>query len=169
MTVILKKMYNKNLVKKISEQHSNKKIGWICSCWDLLHPGHANVLKDAKSQCDLLVVGLHVDPNIERPNKNKPVQSLVERRTMIESIKYVDFVIEYETEADHYEILKSLPISIRILGDDYFDKSFTGDDLPISIYFHKRTQGLSTSDLRKKIFNLELNKQMQTLDQFMQN
>ena len=131
----------------------SKKIGFTCSCFDLLHAGHVMMLEDAKNQCDYLVVGLQTDPTIDRPNeKNKPIQSLSEREVMINSIKFVDEVVIYDTEKELYLYLKEHRPDIRILGSDYLGKDFTGKDLDIPIYYHNRNHNWSTSSLRKKIF-----------------
>ena len=130
----------------------NKIIGFTCSCFDLLHAGHILMLKDAKDQCDYLVVGLQIDPTIDRPKtKNKPIQTLKERKIQIEAVKYIDEIIIYDSEDDLYEFLKKRNPDVRILGTDYKNKKFTGDDLDIKIYFHKRNHNFSSSNLRKKI------------------
>ena len=128
------------------------KIGFTCSCFDLLHAGHILMLKDAKEQCDKLIVGLQTDPSIDRPlTKNKPIQSLRERKIQLEAVRYVDEIFVYETESDLVDLLKLVKPDVRILGSDYKDKSFTGDDLNIPIYYHERDHDYSSSDLRKKI------------------
>ena len=128
------------------------KIGFTCSCFDLLHAGHILMLKDAKEQCDKLIVGLQTDPTIDRPlTKNKPIQSLRERKIQLEAVRYVDDIFVYETESDLIDLLKLVKPDVRILGSDYKDESFTGDDLNIPIYYHERDHDYSSSDLRKKI------------------
>ena len=128
------------------------KIGFTCSCFDLLHAGHILMLKDAKEQCDKLIVGLQTDPTLDRPEKNKPIQSFEERKIQLEAVQYVDEVIKYETENELYELLKVLRPNVRILGSDYEDgRYFTGDDLNIPIYFHKRDHDYSSSNIRKEI------------------
>ena len=128
------------------------KIGFTCSCFDLLHAGHILMLKDAKEQCDKLIVGLQTDPSIDRPlTKNKPIQSLRERKIQLEAVRYVDDIFVYETESDLVDLLKLVKPDVRILGNDYKDESFTGDDLNIPIYYHERDHDYSSSDLRKKI------------------
>ena len=128
------------------------KIGFTCSCFDLLHAGHILMLKDAKEQCDKLIVGLQTDPTIDRPlTKNKPIQSLRERKIQLEAVRYVDDIFVYETESDLIDLLKLIKPDVRILGSDYKDESFTGDELNIPIYYHERNHNYSSSDLRKKI------------------
>ena len=131
----------------------NKKIiGFTCSCFDLLHAGHILMLKDAKNQCDYLIVGLQTDPTIDRPtSKNKPIQSFEERKIQLEAVKYIDEIITYNTENELYELLLKIKPDIRILGSDYKGKPFTGDDLNIKIYYHKRDYDFSSTKLRKKI------------------
>ena len=127
-------------------------IGFTCSCFDLLHAGHILMLKDAKEQCDKLIVGLQTDPTIDRPlTKNKPIQSLRERKIQLEAVRYVDDIFVYETESDLIDLLKLIKPDVRILGSDYKDESFTGDELNIPIYYHERNHNYSSSDLRKKI------------------
>ena len=137
---------------RISLKFSDKKIGFTCSCFDLLHAGHILMLKDAKEQCDHLIVGLQTDPTIDRPEKNKPIQSFEERKIQLEAVKYVDEIIEYETEEELYQLLKILKPDIRILGSDYEDdRYYTGMELNIPIYFHKRNHNYSSTNLRKKL------------------
>ena len=131
---------------------SNKKIiGFTCSCFDLLHAGHILMLKDAKKQCNHLIVGLQIDPTLDRPEKNKPLQTLEERKIQLEAVKYIDEIIVYKTEKDLYELLKNVKPDIRILGSDYRNQRFTGDNLNIKIFYHTRNHDFSSSNLRKKI------------------
>ena len=113
------------------------------------------MLKDAKSQCDYLIIGLQTDPTIDRPEKNKPIQSFEERYIQLKAIKYIDEIIKYETEEDLYKLLKDLNPDIRILGSDYKGKKFTGDDLNIKLYFHNRNHNFSSTNLRKKILDIK--------------
>ena len=112
------------------------------------------MLEDSKKQCDYLIVGLQSDPTIDRPDtKNKPVQSLKERQIQLEAIKYIDEIVIYNTENELYDLLKKINPDIRILGSDYKNKSFTGDDLSIKIYYHNRNHNFSTTNLREQIVN----------------
>tara|TARA_A100001201_G_scaffold15179_2_gene18344 strand:- start:443 stop:784 length:342 start_codon:yes stop_codon:yes gene_type:complete len=109
------------------------------------------MLKDAKEQCDYLIVGLQTDPTLDRPEKNKPIQSFEERKIQLEAVKYVDEILKYNTEKELFEILRMLRPDVRILGSDYEGKYFTGTELNIPIYYHKRNHNYSSSNLRKKI------------------
>ncbi len=131
--------------------------GFTASTFDLLHAGHIIMLREAKDQCDHLIVGLQVDPSIDRPEKNKPIQTIVERYTQLQAVKYVDEIIPYSTEVDLEDILNLLPIDVRILGVEYREKDFTGRDIcknrGIRLHFNKRDHRFSSSDLRRRICN----------------
>jgi glycerol-3-phosphate cytidylyltransferase len=130
------------------------KTGFTCSCFDLFHAGHIMMLKEAKSKCDYLIVGLQTDPTIDRPEKNKPIQSVFERFVQLESCKYVDEVVVYATEKDLLDILHSYPIDVRIVGDEYKDKEFTGKNLEhIEMYYNTRKHSFSTTELRKRVID----------------
>ncbi len=131
-----------------------KKVGFTCSCFDLFHAGHIMMLKEAKSVCDYLIVGLQTDPTIDRPEKNKPIQSIFERYVQLEACKYVDEIVVYATEKDLLDILHSYPIDTRFVGDEYKDKDFTGKDLEhIEIYYNSRKHSFSTTELRGRVID----------------
>ena len=131
-----------------------RKTGFTCSCFDLFHAGHIMMLKEAKSVCDHLIVGLQTDPTIDRPEKNKPIQSVFERYVQLEACKYVDEIVVYATEKDLLDILHSYPIDVRIVGDEYKDKDFTGKDLGhIEMYYNARKHSFSTTELRKRVID----------------
>ena len=130
----------------------NKKVGFTCSSFDLLHAGHILMLKDAKEQCDYLIVGLQTDPTLDRPEKNKPIQSLEERKIQLEAVKYIDEIRIYSTEAELRDMLVDIWPDVRILGSDYMTiDNFTGCNYNIPIYYHDRNHNYSSSNLREKI------------------
>lgn len=133
------------------------KRGFTCGAFDLCHAGHMLVFQECKKVCDYLIVGLQTDPSLDRPEKNKPVMSLEERKVILESVKYVDEVVVYETEQDLYNLLKENPlgIDIRIIGADWKGKEYTGHDLPIPVHFNTRDHGFSTSELRRRVHEQE--------------
>jgi glycerol-3-phosphate cytidylyltransferase len=133
------------------------RVGFTCSTFDLCHSGHVQMLRDAKEKCDYLIVGLQVNPNIDRAHKSAPVQSVVERYTQLKAISYVDEIIPYETEEDLTDILSMYHIDVRILGEEYKDKDFTGLDVckqrDIELFFNKRDHRFSSSELRQRVAN----------------
>ena len=132
-----------------------QRIGFTCGAFDLMHAGHMLMFEDAKSVCDKLIVAIQSDPSIDRPYKNRPVQSFDERVIMVSGCRYVDEVLLYHTEDDLLKILKQVNPDVRILGSDYLNKTFTGQDLPIEIYYHKREHDWSSSELRERVYYRE--------------
>jgi glycerol-3-phosphate cytidylyltransferase len=146
------------------------KIGFTCSTFDLFHAGHIMMLKEARTQCDYLIVGLQTDPTIDRPlEKNKPVQSVFERYEQLKACKYVDEILVYATEKDLVDILLSYPIDVRILGNEYEHKNFTGRnecvERGIQFYFNKRDHSFSTTELRQRVVDCEAEKFMKKIGQ----
>jgi glycerol-3-phosphate cytidylyltransferase len=136
------------------------KIGFTASTFDLLHAGHISMLREAKEQCDYLICGLQVDPSVDRINKNSPIQTIVERQVQLSAVKYVDEIIVYRTEQDLEDILEMFHIDIRVLGDEYRDKDFTGKDIckkrGIQLYFNKRDHRFSTTALRNQVVEKQI-------------
>lgn len=135
------------------------KIGFTAGAFDLLHAGHILMLAEARSKCDRLVVGLHTDPTIDRPQKNKPIQSTFERYLQLKALSVVDDIVPYDTEEDLLNLLANTQIDIRFLGDDYLDSStrkmlnYTGKHLDIPVHFCARKHNYSSSELRQRIKN----------------
>ncbi|MFV8337484.1 adenylyltransferase/cytidyltransferase family protein [Flavobacterium sp. RSP29] len=136
------------------------KTGITFSAFDLLHAGHIKMLEEAKLHCDYLIVGLQTDPSVDRPKKNKPTQSVVERYIQLKGCKFVDEVVLYTTEQDLEDILRAFHIHLRIVGDEYKDKDFTDrsycEDKGIELYFNTRDHRFSSSSLRREVAEKEL-------------
>ena len=131
-----------------------EKIGFTCGAMDLLHAGHILMLAECKSHCDYLIVGLQTNPQIDRPEKNKPIQSLIERYIQLKGCSYVDEIIPYQTEEELVEILRGVSMDVRFVGSDWKDKPFTGHDLPgmlDKVIYNVRKHDYSSSSLRERI------------------
>lgn len=143
------------------------KVGFTCSSFDLFHAGHVVMLEEAKRQCDYLIVGIQTDPTLDRPTKNKPVQSIVERQIQVKACKYVDEVLIYSTEKELEDLLRTLPIDVRIMGIEYSDTEFTGkqicQDRGIKVYYNSRDHSFSSSDLRMRVYEAEKQKREPSL------
>jgi glycerol-3-phosphate cytidylyltransferase len=130
-------------------------IGISFSSFDLFHSGHVAMLKEASENCEYLIVGLQTDPTIDRPEKNKPIQSVFERYVQLKGCKYIDEIIPYETEQDLLDILLTYTIDRRFIGEEYKQLDFSGKqicvDKGIELYYNKRQHSFSTSNLRKRI------------------
>jgi len=141
------------------------KIGITFSTFDLLHAGHIAMLAEAKNHCDYLICGIQTDPTIDRPDtKNPPIQSIVERQIQVSAVRYVDETVVYQTEKDLEDILLTLPIDVRILGVEYYDKNFTGREIcidrGIELIFNRRDHSFSSSNLRKRVAHAEMVKEL---------
>ena len=123
-------------------------IGITASAFDILHVGHVAMLEDAKKHCDYLICCLQVDPSLERPEKNPPLQSLVERYIQLQAVRYVDEIIPYEREKDLQDIIEIKTPGIRIIGEEYKSKEFTGKKLCRVIHYNKRRHRFSSTEMR---------------------
>ena len=130
-------------------------IGITCSSFDLLHAGHIKMLEEAKQHCDFLICALQTDPSIDRPEKNQPIQSIVERWVQLDACKYVDQIVPYATEKDLEDIFLSFDIDVRIIGEEYRESYFTAKDIcetkGIQIIYNSRLHNWSSTNLRKRI------------------
>ena len=131
------------------------RVGITFSAFDLLHAGHVVMLKEAKKQCDYLIVGLHLDPSHDRIEKNKPSQSIIERYIQLKGSKYVDEIVPYVVEQDVKDILRSFKIDVRIIGEEYENINFTGKDYcikkGIEIYYNSRDHRFSSTEIKSRL------------------
>ena len=146
-----------NKVQELKAQ--GLRIGFTASQFDMLHAGHVAMLSEAKNHCDYLIAGLQNNASWDRPEKNAPIQSIVERQIQLAATRYVDEIVVYNTEKDLEDILLTLPIDVRILGIEYQDKDFTGKDIcdkrNIKLIFNSRDHSFSSSSLRKRVVEAE--------------
>jgi glycerol-3-phosphate cytidylyltransferase len=146
-----------NKVQELKAQ--GLRIGFTASQFDMLHAGHVAMLSEAKNHCDYLIAGLQNNASWDRPEKNAPIQSIVERQIQLAATRYVDEIVVYNTEKDLEDILLTLPIDVRILGIEYEDKDFTGKDIcnkrNIKLIFNSRDHSFSSSSLRKRVVEAE--------------
>ena len=152
-----------NKIKELKQQ--GLKIGITFSQFDMLHAGHIAMLSEAKNHCDYLIAGLQNNAQWDRPEKNAPVQTIVERQIQLAAVRYVDEVVIYNTEKDLEDILLTLPIDVRILGVEYMEKDFTGRAIcerrKIELIFNGRDHSFSSSILRKRVAQAESEKEIQ--------
>jgi len=149
-----------NKVQELKSQ--GLRIGFTASQFDMLHAGHIAMLSEAKNHCDYLIAGLQNNASWDRPEKNAPIQSIVERQIQLAATRYVDEIVVYNTEKDLEDILLTLPIDVRILGVEYQDKEFTGKDIcnkrNIKLIYNTRDHSFSSSSLRKRVAEAERQK-----------
>jgi len=149
-----------NRIKELKLQ--GLKIGIVFSQFDILHAGHIAMLSEAKNHCDYLIAGLQNNAQWDRPDKNAPIQSIVERQISLSAVRFVDEIVVYNTEKDLEDILLTLPVDVRILGVEYMEKDFTGraicEKRKIELVFNSRDHSFSSSSLRKRVVESEQNK-----------
>jgi glycerol-3-phosphate cytidylyltransferase len=149
-----------NKVQELKAQ--GLRIGFTASQFDMLHAGHIAMLSEARNHCDYLIAGLQNNASWDRPEKNAPIQSIVERQIQLAATRYVDEIVVYNTESDLEDILLTLPIDVRILGVEYRDKEFTGRNICVSrdieLIYNKRDHSFSSSSLRKRVAEAESRK-----------
>ena len=149
-----------NKVQELKAQ--GLRIGFTASQFDMLHAGHISMLSEARNHCDYLIAGLQNNASWDRPEKNAPIQSIVERQIQLAATRYVDEIVVYNTEKDLEDILLTLPLDVRILGVEYRDKEFTGRDICVSrdieLIYNKRDHSFSSSSLRKRVVEAESKK-----------
>lgn len=146
-----------NKIKDLKDQ--GMKIGITFSQFDMLHAGHIAMLAEAKNHCDYLIAGLQNNASWDRPEKNSPIQSIVERQIQLSATRFVDEIVVYNREKDLEDILLTLPVDVRILGVEYKDKDFTGKEIchrrGIEIVYNGRDHSFSSSSLRKRVAEAE--------------
>jgi glycerol-3-phosphate cytidylyltransferase len=135
------------------------RVGFTASAFDMLHAGHIMMLREAKEQCDHLIVGLQIDPSLDRLEKHSPIQSVVERYIQLSAVSYIDEIIPYEDEEQLKDILETFKIHVRVLGEEYKHIEFTGKDLcmelGIELYYNSRQHKFSSSDLRHRLMKTD--------------
>ena len=146
-----------NVVREL--KLAGKKIGFVASQFDCLHAGHIAMLSEARNHCDYLICGLQNNANWDRPEKNEPIQSILERQIQLGAVRFVDEIVVYNTEKDLEDILLTLPIDVRIWGVEYMEKDFTGraicEKRGIELVFNARDHSFSSSSLRKRVVEEE--------------
>jgi glycerol-3-phosphate cytidylyltransferase len=149
-----------NRIKEL--KNKGLKIGIVFSQFDILHAGHVAMLSEAKNHCDYLIAGLQNNAQWDRPEKNEPIQSIVERQISLSAVRFVDEIVVYNTEKDLEDILLTLPVDVRILGVEYQEKEFTGKDIctrrNIELVFNGRDHSFSSSSLRKRVVEAQKGK-----------
>lgn len=144
-------------IKELKQQ--GLKIGIVFSQFDLLHAGHIAMLSQAKMHCDYLIAGLQNNAQRDRPEKNPPIQTIVERQISLSAVRFVDEIVIYNTETDLEDLLMILPVDVRVLGVEYKDREFTGKRIcmerGIEIIYNSRDHFFSSSSLRKRVVEAE--------------
>lgn len=144
------------LVTKIRSR--GLKIGYTTGVFDMFHIGHLNILKNAKAQCDYLIVGVSTDECVRSYKNKTPIIPFEERKKIVESIEYVDEVVP-QTSMDKFEAWKQIGFDILFHGSDWQGSQMYNDiekklnDVGCQVVFLPHTDGISSTILREKINN----------------
>ena len=121
---------------------------WINGCFDVLHRGHIELFKFAKDNGDYLVVGIDSDSRVRQLKGNsRPINNQKDRKFFLESIKYVDEVIIFESENQLIEEISILKPDLMIVGSDYINKRVIGSEKAKKLMFFDRVGDYSTTKI----------------------
>lgn len=127
-------------------------IVWTNGCFDLLHFGHIEMLKFAKSKGDILYVGIDSDARVkESKGENRPIQDWKTRKTVIESLRYVDRVFIFDTDYQLERLIRDFKPKMMVIGEEYRGKRILGVDFCENITFFPRITEYSTTNLINKL------------------
>lgn len=132
--------------------------------FDIIHPGYTATFEEAKRHCDKFIVFLHGDPSATRNTKYKPIVPYYDRYKMLMSIKHIDEVYMYQTEEELYNLMELFDCDVRILGEDYLGKGFTGDDLRAEVIYTTRSHEWSTTKFKNRVAAMTLAQNEKLLD-----
>jgi len=127
------------------------KTVWVNGCFDVLHIGHIELLKYAKSLGDKLVVGIDVDSRVkEMKGQERPINTTIDRMNMLKSIKYVDDVTFFGTDDELRRSIELHGANIMVVGSDYKNKKVIGSDLVDDVLYFNRIGDYSTTNIINK-------------------
>jgi len=122
------------------------KISFVNGCFDVLHPGHIELLKYARSLSDYLIVAIDSDRRVaEIKGPKRPIFSQHDRSTMLSSIRYVDIVHVFDTEKELKDLLESILPDIMVVGSDWKGKKVVGSQYAKAVRFFNRLGDYSTT------------------------
>ena len=144
--------HKSNVYKQIKSVNFGKEVvAFTAGNFDIIHPGYTATFEEAKRHCDKFIVFLHGDPSSTRNTKYKPVVPYYDRYKMLMSIRHIDEVYMYQTEEELLELMKTFKLDVRILGEDYLGKPFTGDKLLHEVIYTTRSHEWSTTKFKNRI------------------
>ncbi|MEX2461042.1 MAG: adenylyltransferase/cytidyltransferase family protein [Paenibacillaceae bacterium] len=132
------------------------KIGYTTGVFDLFHVGHLNILKNAREQCDFLIVGVSTDELVMKYKKKWPVIPQLERMAIVQSLKFVDKVVQ-QANRDKFSAWEHLKFDVMFVGDDWKGNSLFNEvekqfnQVGVEIVYFPYTQGVSSTMLKQKI------------------
>jgi len=127
------------------------KVVWTNGCFDILHRGHIELFKYAKSLGDYLIVGIDSDEKIKKDKGlNRPINSAEDRRLLLESIRYIDKVMIFDTPQELENLIKENIPDIMVVGSDWSRRKVVGSEYSKDVLFFDRIDGYSTTNIINK-------------------
>jgi rfaE bifunctional protein nucleotidyltransferase chain/domain len=128
------------------------KISFVNGCFDVLHPGHIQLLEYARSFGDYLIVAIDSDRKVaEMKGSERPIFSQYDRSLMLKSIRYVDVVHVFDTKEELEDLLESISPDIMVVGSDWKGKEVVGSQYAKQVRFFDRVGEYSTTKTIKGI------------------
>lgn len=139
-------------------------IGFTAGNFDIIHPGYTYTFEEAKRHCDKFIIFLQQDPSATRYTKYKPIIPYYERYKTLLSIQYVDEVYMYQTEDELLDLIQFFKPAVRILGEDYINEPFTGDNLDTRVVYTTRSHEWSTTRIKNRIAAMTISQNPELLE-----
>jgi D-beta-D-heptose 7-phosphate kinase/D-beta-D-heptose 1-phosphate adenosyltransferase len=124
---------------------------WVNGCFDILHRGHIELLRYAKSLGTCLIVGIDADWRVrESKGHKRPFNNEKDRKFMLESIRYVDRVVVFQTGSELTDMIRAFKPDKMVVGSDYRDKTVVGSEHAKEVDFFDRIGDYSTTKILEK-------------------
>ena len=128
------------------------KTVWVNGCFDILHPGHVELFKVAKSLGDRLIVGIDTDEKVKKDKGNsRPINPLYFRKSMLESIKYIDIVLPFGSKSELEDLIELYSPDILVVGSDWKNGEVVGRQFAKEVRFFNRIGNYSSTKIIEKI------------------
>ena len=125
---------------------------WVNGCFDILHPGHIELFKVAKSLGDKLIVGVDSDEKVKKDKgESRPINPLSFRKTMLESIRYIDLVLPFGSRLELEQLIELYNPDILLVGGDWRNGDVVGNKFAKEIKFFNRIDNYSTTEIINEI------------------
>jgi len=149
------KVVGKATLKEIISHHKKKgrKIVFTNGCFDIIHIGHIRYLQEAKRLGDILVIGLNSDNSVSSIKPGRPIIPEKQRAEVLSALEMVDYVTVFDEDTP-YELIKELKPDVLVKGADWKKEDIVGNDIVKDVRTIPFVEGVSTSNIIKKIKNL---------------
>ena len=150
------KIVDRSNIKEIISglKSEGKKVVFTNGCFDILHAGHIRYLSETKKLGDILVLGLNADESVSRIKPGRPVVPEAERAEVLSALSMIDYIVLFHEDTP-YELIKQVGPDVLVKGADWAKEDIVGNDLVKEVRTIEFVEGISTSEIIKKIQNLK--------------